>query len=104
MKNGETIEKSPRDVLDYTFRWKSWLDKEGDSIASSAFTVDGGITVDSDASTLDTATAFISGGQDGCTYKVTNKIVTDNSTARTKEGYIFIKVVDPDVNKQKAYS
>ncbi len=101
MKIGQTIEKSPRDVLDYSFRWKAWLDKEGDTIVTSAYTVDSGITVDSDTSDSDSTSVYLSGGQDGCTYKVTNQITTGT---RTKEGYFYVKVVDPDVNKQKAYS
>ena len=102
MKNGETIEKSPRDVLDYTFKWKAWLDKASDTVSSSTITVDSGITVDSDSNNTDSATVWLSGGTNGDSYKITNQIVT--AGGRTKEGHFFVKVVDPEVQQARGYN
>lgn len=102
MKNGETVEKSPREDYEYTFKWKAHLSKISDTVSTSTMTADSGITIHTPTNNTDSATVWVSGGQDGCKYKITNKIVT--AAARTFEGYFFVKVIDPDVNKQKAYS
>lgn len=91
MKSGETVEKRPNEVKDYTFKWRSWL--SGDTISTSTTTVDDGITKDSESNGTDSATVWISGGSKGNTYKIVNKIVT--AAGRTAEEYFFIKVVDP---------
>lgn len=103
MKIGETVVKAPNDVLDYTFKWKPWLEKDSDTIAITTVSVDSGITLDSRTNNDDSVTAWISGGSSGCTYKITNQIITNNSTPRTKEAHFFIRVELPDVERNKAY-
>lgn len=66
--------KDPDAVLDYELDWSEWLDT--DTIASSSWTADTGITIDSDTNTTTTATVWVSGGTVGERYEVTNHIVT----------------------------
>lgn len=94
-----TKQQSPSDVLDYTGKWMQWLD--GDTISTSAWSTDNGLTLSSESNNTDSATVFISGGSDGNTYKVTNQITT--TAGRTKEGFIFIKVVEPEAQKVRDY-
>lgn len=61
-------------VLDYTVDWSAWLD--GDTISTSTWEADDGITIDSDTNTATTATVWLSGGTLGATYRITNHIVT----------------------------
>ncbi len=60
-----TFKKDPDAVLDYQWRWSSWLDV-GETIVSYTVTPAAGITVDSDALTDGTTvTAWLSGGAAG---------------------------------------
>jgi hypothetical protein len=70
-----TIYKDPDDKLPYTMDWQDFL-LEDDTIASSAWTVSGGLTKHSDSHDETTATALISGGVAGTEYTVSNKITT----------------------------
>ena len=95
----KTFQKSPNEVLDYVRKATVFLDT--DTISTSTWTTDNGITVDSSSNDTDSATVWLSGGTDGNTYKVTNKIVT--ATGRTKEQHFFIKVIDPEAQQVRDY-
>lgn len=82
--------KDPDAVLDYGFDWTSWLD--GDTISTSAWSADAGITVDSDSNNTTSTTVWLSGGTAGTTYEVTNQITT--AAGRTDDRTIRIKVVE----------
>lgn len=69
-----TFTKSVPGVLDYEIDYTSWLD--GDTISTSAWTADTGITVDSDANTTTSTTVVLSGGTAGYTYRLINQITT----------------------------
>jgi hypothetical protein len=66
--------KDPQAVLDYPIDWESWL--EGDTIATSTWTADAGITIESDTNTATTTTVWLSGGTLDAIYSLTNHIVT----------------------------
>ena len=83
--------KDPNETLDFTFDWSSWL-PSGDTISTSVFTVDAGITNASSSNTTTTATIFLSGGTAGTRYKVANRITTGGG--RTAERTIIINVED----------
>lgn len=53
--------KDPQAVLDYNVDWSTWLGT--DTIASSVWTVEAGLTKDSDSKTTTIATVMLSGGQ-----------------------------------------
>lgn len=80
--------KDPISVLDYTVDWSDWLD--GDTIATSIWTVPTGITQASETETTTAATIWLSGGTDGSDYTVTNRITTVGG--RTDERSIVIVV------------
>ena len=80
MTTFQTI-KDPASVQDYTITWTATLN--GDTISSSSWTVDPGLTVDSDTNTTTTATVWVSGGTAGNYYRLTNTVVTANATPRT---------------------
>lgn len=66
--------KDPDAVLDYRIDWTTWLD--GDSIVSSTWTAESGITIDSFTDSATNSTVWLSGGSAGERYAVTNSIVT----------------------------
>jgi len=69
-----TYQKTSAEILDYTVDWASFLST--DTISTSTWTLDTGITKVSDSHTTTTCTAFISGGSTDRTYMLTNVIVT----------------------------
>jgi hypothetical protein len=84
-----THTKDPNAVLDYQIDWSTWLD--GDTIATSAWIVETGITVDSDTiHDTTSATLWLSGGTVGSTYECTNRITT--AGGRTDDRTIKIKI------------
>ena len=84
-----TYSKDPDETLDYIVNWATHLGS--DTISSSSWDAETGITVDSDTNTTTTATVWLSGGTLGEFYLVTNTIVTDGG--RTLEQSIRIRMV-----------
>ena len=82
--------KDPEAVLDYSFDWEDWLGS--DTIDSVTWTLQSGITLDDDTNTTTMATATISGGTAGSTYKVECKIET--TAGLIDERSFYIKVVE----------
>lgn len=83
--------KDPNADLDYIVDWSAWLGS--DTIASSSWTLDSGdVTLHDDTNDTTTATCFVSGGTDGTIAVLTNRIVTNNSPARTDDRSIHIKI------------
>ena len=70
----DSFMKDPDEVLDYVRDWSAVLD--ADTIATSTWTPDTGITVDSDSNTTTTTTVWVSGGTLGERYGITNHITT----------------------------
>lgn len=82
--------KDPSDVLDYTRNAAKFLN--GDTISSSTWTTESGLTIDSQSNNTTSTTVWLSGGQNNCDYTVTNKIVT--TAGRTKELSFKLQVRD----------
>jgi len=80
--------KDPNSVVDYGVDWWAWLD--ADTISTSAWVVPAGITKDSDSKTDRTTTIWLSGGAEGQSYALTNRIVT--AGGRTEDRTITITV------------
>jgi len=80
--------KDPDAVLDYTIDWETWLGS--DTISTSTWIVDSGLTKDSDTKTTTTTTIWVSGGTAGITYSIVNHIVT--AAGREEDRTITIKV------------
>ena len=71
--------KDPNAVLDYVVDWEEWL--EGDTLATSEWTVPSGITKNSDTTTTTATTIWLAGGTAGTTYTLTNRITTAGGRA-----------------------
>lgn len=75
MTEGFWVIKSPDAVLEYTFNWENWL-LPGDSVATSTWSADVGITTGTAILNGPMATVWLEGGTAGERYGVTNHIVT----------------------------
>jgi hypothetical protein len=96
--NKWTIDKDPDAVLDYSLDWVDWL-ATGDSLATSAWAADTGLSVDvSPAPTIvgTVTTVWLSGGTAGSSYEVTNSITTDVPipNGRSDDRSFVVKVVE----------
>lgn len=81
--------KTPAEVLDYSLDWAGWL--EGDTITSSQWTADAGLTVAGNSFTSQATTVWLDGGSAQERYRATNKIIT--AAGRTAERAINIHIV-----------
>jgi hypothetical protein len=81
--------KDPNAVLDYVVDWSEWL-AASETISTSTFTVAAGITKDSESNTTTTAKVWLSGGTIGTTYRISNRITTNQS--RTDDRSFDIRV------------
>jgi hypothetical protein len=66
--------KDPDASLDYAIDWTDWL--KNDTITSSTWVLPNGITKVRDSFTDTVATIWLSGGADGSSYSLLNKIET----------------------------
>jgi len=82
--------KDPNAVLDYYVDWTRWLN--GDTIATSVWTVPAGLTNANDSHTTTAATVWLSGGTVGEAYKVTNRITTTGG--RTEDRSFDVKIAE----------
>jgi len=87
-----TFEKDPSEILDFSVDWANELTNVADTISSSAWTVEGGITKVTDTHSDNTTTVWLSGGTDGASYTLVNQITTVNSPARVYRQPIIISV------------
>ncbi len=84
-------DKDPAAELDYSIDWTAWLD--GDTIATSEWTVPGGLAKESDQETTQVTTVWLSGGgPPGRHYLVKNRITT--AAGRTDERTIEIVMAE----------
>jgi hypothetical protein len=83
--------KDPDAVLDYVFDWSTWL-ASGETISTSAITVESGITKNSESNTTTTATVWLSGGTEGSRYKITSRITTNQG--RTDDRSAIVRVTN----------
>jgi len=62
------------ETLDWRVDWSTWLGS--DTISTSDWTADTGVTLGTESNTTTVATQFISGGAVGRSYQLTNTITT----------------------------
>jgi hypothetical protein len=88
--SGPYIHKDADEVKDYPIDWTDWLaDGGNDSIQVSTWSVPAGLT-QSNATVVGAKTVvFLSGGTEGTTYHVTNRIVTAGGRT-AEEGFDVI--------------
>lgn len=81
--------KDPDAVLDYAIDWSDWL-QSGETISTSAWTVQTGLTAGSTGNNGTIASIWLSGGTAGTTYTATNRITTNQG--RTDDRTLRIPV------------
>jgi hypothetical protein len=81
--------KDPDSVLDYTLDWSAWLGS--DTILTSSFLVDTGLTKKSDSKTTTTTTVWLSGGTAGTNYGVTNRITTVSGRTADRTFSVWVR-------------
>ena len=87
----QSFVKDPDATLDYQVDWTTWLSGDSDTISSSTWTISGsGLTEDSSSNTTQVATIWLSGGTEGSSYEVTNRIITANGRTADRTIYIVI--------------
>lgn len=84
--------KDPDAVLDFKIDWSAPLSAVSDSIATSQWIADAGITIDSESNDSNSATVWLSAGVAGSSYAVTNRITT--AAGRTDDRTILVSVVE----------
>jgi hypothetical protein len=82
--------KQPGDKLDYDIDFNEWL-SSGDSLASVNVTADTGITIVNSTIVVSMVKVWLSGGNDGETYKITVKVTTDEGRIKEQEFRIKVK-------------
>ncbi len=78
---GVTHEKTPDEAITVTFNWAARLD--GETISSVSYELPDGLTNAAETGATSVRTVRLTGGTDGCTYRVICKVVT--SGTRTLE-------------------
>ncbi len=84
-----TYQQDPNALLDYTLDWTAWLDT-GETIDTSEWFVDAGLTVGATSSADGLNTVWLSGGTDGVTYRVTNRISSSDNRVDERSFYVRI--------------
>jgi hypothetical protein len=81
--------KDPDETIDYVLNWKAEL--YGDTIFTSEFELPDGLEEVSSSNTTNTATIFVSGGSEGQTYRITNRIVTVGGRTRDRTINVLVR-------------
>lgn len=93
MTQTRNLIKSAVSVVDIGINWSAWL--SGDTIVASEWSTDPAITISRQQMTNTTTSCYIAGGVAGKTYKVFNKITTDNDLIESR--FITISIEDSSV-------
>ncbi|UXN70897.1 hypothetical protein N8A98_06835 [Devosia neptuniae] len=81
--------KDPNEVLDYDLNWAARL--SGDTIVTSTWLLaDGALVIDSDEQSGTATKVWLSGGAEGVSYTLTNRVVTSGN--RTMDESVRIKI------------
>lgn len=80
--------QDPDDLLDYKFNWVQWL--QDDTIVDSSWTAQAGSVIDHDEQTDTYTIVWLSGGEIGKSYKVTNHIET--AQGRKKDQSLLLRI------------
>lgn len=83
--------KDPDAVLDWTWDWQNWL-ADGETISASSWIITAGLTKNSESATSTNTKVWLSGGQSGRPYRVTNRITTN--LGRTDDRSVTIRITD----------
>ena len=81
--------KDPDEVLDYTIDWEARLD--GDTIATSAWTLPSGLSSSTDSNDDTTTTVRLAGGTAETKYTIKNRITTTDGRTMDESAEIFVR-------------
>lgn len=84
-----TFTKRAAEVLDFQIDWSDFLG--ADTISTSTWAVDAGLTKNSDTHGTTTTTIWLSGGTANTNYKCTNTIVTASARTAVRDIFLFIE-------------
>jgi len=84
------FDKDPGALLDYRVSWADWL-ADGETIASSVFTAEDGITIAASSNTNEVGTVWLNGGTEGRTYKVTHEVTTSDARVDRRRFIVVVK-------------
>lgn len=79
----KSVEKDPAEILPYGWTWAKWLDTS-ETIATSVWTVDTGMTIEADSFDDDSTSVWLSGGTENVDYIAINTITTSISPKATR--------------------
>ena len=82
--------KSPNDDYEFTQDWATEIGV--DTIATSTWTVEAGVTKGVESNDTTTATLWVSGGDAGKVYRVANQITTTGGRTHEQEWYLTIQI------------
>ena len=82
--------KDPNSELDYAIDWSTWL-AASETISTSTWILESGITKLSDTKTSTTTTVWISGGTASIDYTVTNRIITSAGRTVDRSFILFVR-------------
>lgn len=80
--------KTPDEVLDYGWDWSQWLG--GDTIQTSVWVVDAGLTVPAQGNDSTSTTLWAGAGTLGMRYKCANRIITVGGRTAVRTFHIEI--------------
>jgi hypothetical protein len=84
-------DKDANAKLDYLFSWEAFVDPDADSIASATVSCPSGLACTGTAITASTVRVFVSGGAEGRTYDIVNRVFTTGG--RTEDKVLQLTIV-----------
>ena len=94
MTQTRNLIKSAVSVVDIGINWAGWLNT-GDTIVASEWQTDPAIAISRQQMSTTTTSCYIAGGVVGKTYKVFNKITTDNDLVESR--FITVSIEESSV-------
>jgi len=85
-----SFKKDPGETLDYRIDWSDWLG-DGETISTSTWTAEAGITKGADSKTDTTTTVWLSGGTAGSTYRIEDTVTTNGSRTGVRSFLIVVQ-------------
>jgi hypothetical protein len=71
-------EKDPNEILDYLIDWSAKL-SQGETLTASTITVSDGLVLDSSSFSTTATTIWLSGGTEGATANILNRVTTSQN-------------------------
>ena len=88
------FQKAPQDIVDFSESWSNWL-IGSDTIVSTAWAADPGITIVSSSFTATTTTVVISGGTAGQIYALRGAIATGSGRIELRSALVYVLTCNP---------